>query len=49
MPLLLKKSKSGLKASLKAANLRLPHGYDIKSRKRKTTVRKKTIRRKHKR
>lgn len=46
MPILLKKSKSGLKASLKAANLRLPHGYDIKARKRKKTVRRKTVRKK---
>jgi hypothetical protein len=38
MPLLLKKTKDGLKASLKAAKLKLPHGYEI--RKRKTTKRK---------
>lgn len=40
MPLLIKKTKSGLKASLKASGYKLPHGYDIK--KRKTTKRKKS-------
>lgn len=45
MPILLRKSKSGLKESLKAAGFKLPHGYDIKRRK---AVRKKTVRKKFK-
>jgi hypothetical protein len=33
MPLLIKKTKYGLKAALKASGYKLPHGYDIKKRK----------------
>lgn len=44
MPLLIKKTKSGLKDSLKSAGYKLPHGYDIK--KRKTTKRKRSSKRK---
>jgi hypothetical protein len=52
MPLLIKKSKTGLKKSLKSAGMLLPHGYEIKRRKkqdrtvtkRKKTIRKKTVR-----
>lgn len=44
MPLLIKKTKFGLKQSLKDAGYKLPHGYDIK--KRKTTKKRKTSKRK---
>ena len=33
MPLLIKKTKTGLKEAMKSAGMKLPHGYDIKKRK----------------